>query len=162
MQQLKSQLPCSVTVDLDFRSGFAGGSASESLMKLKSGCRLGFGHLKAWPVLEDPFPRWLSYVAGKLALALGRWPYFATWAFAQGRSNVLRTRWVVFPQIKKSERARQKQLDAILWLGSGFVWAGGGGRYLSTVAKAEDPCIELWGLEQTYHMFHSFFIGHND
>lgn len=67
------QLLCTVCVDQDLGSGIAHSSASGSLMKLKSRCQLAFRHLEAWLGLEDPFPKWLSYMAGKRVLAT-RWP----------------------------------------------------------------------------------------
>lgn len=65
MQNLasKRELSHTVSVNQDIRSDLPSDSTSESLMKLKARCQLGFSHLKACLGLKDLFQKWLSYMA---------------------------------------------------------------------------------------------------
>lgn len=108
--------------------GLIGGSASASLMKLKSRCQLAFSHLEAWLGLEDPLPRRLSYMAANLSLATCRWSCcFATQVFCTGLLESSHNLFAGFPQIKQSKRTRLMWYYTILQLGWSCLWVGGGG-----------------------------------
>lgn len=57
---------------------------------------------------DNLLPRWFTHTAGKLALAVGRTPYFfPTWTLTQGCLTILMT-VVGFPQSERSQSPRRK------------------------------------------------------
>ena len=65
-------------------------------------------HLKAWPRLEDTLPSWLTHMASRFVLAMGRVPQSLTmWAFSEDCSSVLMTWFLAFSRFGVKDLASE-------------------------------------------------------